>query len=126
MKKSGDAVTECVPNIGPLQRRQRIDIGAVLLAASVAGAVVLFGVGGSRLWRLALFFPLLGTALCFFQVREKTCVALAAKGVLNLDEGEKQVTDGKALEAMRKQSQRVWLHSVLVAGAATALFFGAP
>ena len=57
----------CLPNIGPRERRKRLKLGAVALAAAVILAVIL-----PRTWRVVLFFPLWLAALGFFQARDKT------------------------------------------------------
>lgn len=61
---------ECVANIGPRERRRRLNHGLVWLAAAVALGIVL---AGSVLWLRALvFLPLLGAAIGIFQYLEKT------------------------------------------------------
>jgi hypothetical protein len=65
------AITQ-IPNIGPRGQRQRLTLGLLALGVAAAGAIVLFGFGAPRLWRLLLFVPLWSAALGYFQAREKT------------------------------------------------------
>jgi hypothetical protein len=61
-----------IPNIGPRGVRLRRRAGMIALALAIGMAAVLFGLGASRPWRVALFAPLWVAALGFFQAREKT------------------------------------------------------
>src|SRR4029453_13104755 len=89
----------CIPNIGPRERRRRLVGGFVflLITACVAGCLIWFE--APRPWRLLVFLPAWASAIGFFQVTEKTCVALAARGLRNLDSGDEAITD--ALELAR-------------------------
>lgn len=64
--------TDCVPNIGPRGRRQRMTFGVVAIAAGLAGAVALVVLGVARPWRLALFLPFVAGAFGVFQARAST------------------------------------------------------
>ena len=62
----------CLENIGPRERRKRIGFGVILLVASLGLAAVVVLTGVNRWWRLALFLPLAGSAIGFFQAFERT------------------------------------------------------
>ena len=67
-----ETATACVINLGPRQRRMRLAFGLALLGVSVLLGAVFVVAGVPRLWRLTLFLPLWGSALGYFQAREKT------------------------------------------------------
>jgi hypothetical protein len=111
----------CIPNIGPRERRRRLVGGLVFLAvaACVAGCLIWFD--APQPWRLLVFLPAWVSAIGFFQVSEKTCVALAARGVKNMDTGDEAITDPRELERVRAQSRRVHIRAVVSAAVATIL-----
>jgi hypothetical protein len=80
----------------------------------------------SRGWRLLLFLPLVITTLSFFQVRANTCVALAARGMRNMDAGDEPIADALELRAVRAQARRVNLQASIVAAAVTAALVALP
>ncbi|MEY4548702.1 MAG: hypothetical protein RL685_4897 [Pseudomonadota bacterium] len=112
----------CPPNIGPAERRKRLIVGAVALCVCVGAAVLLSLDGAPRYWRLLLFLPFWTAALGIFQARAQVCVALASRGVRNL-EGQQEPQPAAELAAVRKESQRVHVRSLLTALALTALCF---
>jgi hypothetical protein len=73
-------VESVASNIGPRERRKRRVMGFVALAAGAGLALALVATDAPRLLRLLIFFPVWIAALGFFQAREKTCIALAARG----------------------------------------------
>ncbi len=62
----------CIANIGPKQRRMRLNFGLVAAAAGVAFVAVTAFTGLPAWTRLAAFVPFFGAALGFFQYKEKT------------------------------------------------------
>lgn len=64
--------TQCVPNIGPRGRRQRMAFGIVAIAIGVGLAVSFVALGVARPWRLALFLPFVAGAVGVFQARAST------------------------------------------------------
>jgi hypothetical protein len=106
---------EVCANIGPHERRRRLVGGFVflLVTACVAGGLILFD--APRVWRLLVFLPAWGAAIGFFQVSAKTCVALAARGLKNLDTGDEAITDARELSQVRAQSRGVHIRAVLTA-----------
>jgi hypothetical protein len=61
-----------VVNIGPGERRKRLNAGIVGLAVGIVLAVLLIALRAPAPWRLLLFFPFLFGALGVFQSRDKT------------------------------------------------------
>jgi hypothetical protein len=94
-------------------------------AAAVA-AVWLLGSGVPRLWRAAVFVPLLFGALGLLQARAQTCVALAARGQRNMDGGAEAITDAAELREVKAQARRVNVQAVIVAAAATIVLVMLP
>ena len=66
---SGEA---CMPNIGEGERKRRLIVGYVSLALAALGLAALLVMDAPRIWRLALFLPLMAAGAGFFQHREKT------------------------------------------------------
>ena len=118
--------TEVCANIGPRERRRRLVGGFVflLVTACVAGCLILFD--APRVWRLLVFLPAWGTAIGFFQVTAKTCVALAARGLKNMDTGDEAITDARELSQVRAQSRGVHIRSILTGVIAAALLLLLP
>lgn len=112
----------CTPNIGPRERRKRLVVGLAMLAVTAVLGAILIATGTPRVWRLATIAPAWVAGVGLFQVRERTCVALAARGRRNLDGGDERITDPIELHRVRMQSRRVHLQAACFA-AATAAFF---
>jgi len=113
--------TACIPNIGPGERKRRLVGGVFFLAIAVCVGVCLIWFNAPRPWRLLIFLPAWASAIGFFQVSAKTCVALAARGLKNLDAGDEAITDPTELTTVRAQSRRVHIHAVLSAAMIAAL-----
>jgi hypothetical protein len=113
--------TAICANIGPRERRRRRVGGFVflLVAACVAGCLILFD--APRGWRLLVFLPAWGAAIGFFQVSARTCVALAARGLKNMDKGDEPITDPRELSQVRAQSRGVHIRAALTAVVVTVL-----
>jgi hypothetical protein len=118
--------TECIPNIGPAERRKRLRFGFLLLGIGVVLAAVLLSTGAARAWRLVVLLPLWSAAVGFVQVRDKTCVRLAAQNQRNMDDGPQTITDPAELAQVRRQARRVHIQSFVLAAAATALVLMLP
>jgi hypothetical protein len=112
---------EICPNIGPRERRRRLVGGFLflLVTACVAGCLILFD--APRMWRLLVFLPAWGSAIGLFQVSAKTCVALAARGLKNMDTGDEAITDARELSQVRAQSRGVHVRAALTAVAIAVL-----
>jgi len=112
----------CTPNIGPRERRKRLVAGIVMSAITLGVAVACILAGLPRFWRAITILPAWIAALGFFQVRENTCVALAARGLRNMDGGDERISDPIELLRVRQQSRSVHIQAALLA-LAVAVFF---
>jgi hypothetical protein len=108
-------------NIGPRQRQRRLVGGFFFLAIAICVAVCVILFNAPRPWRLLVFLPTWAAAIGFFQVRAKTCVALAARGLKNMDAGDEEITDPRELDLIRRQSRGVHIRSILTAVVVAAL-----
>jgi hypothetical protein len=114
-------VTSCIPNIGPAERRKRLRIGIGAGLFGAVSAIVLVAGGAGRGWRLLLLLPFLLAAISLFQVRATTCVALAARGLRNMDAGDEPIADPVELRTVKAQARRVNLQAAIVAVGVTAI-----
>jgi len=117
---------EEVCNIGPRERRKRRALGYVSLAVAVAAAFVLVVLGAPRWWRAVVFFPTWMAGLGLLQARERTCIALAARGLRNLDAGEEEVGDPAAAARLREAARRIHRRALVTATAVTAVALAFP
>lgn len=116
-----DAATTEVANIGPRERRKRRLLGIVSLTVAVGVAFVLVSFDAPRWSRFVLFFPLWMAGLGLLQARDKTCIALAARGVCNMDAGEETITDDALAARLRDKAAAVHRRALLVAAAITVV-----
>jgi hypothetical protein len=108
-------------NIGRRGQRQRLIVGVVSLAVAVAILALLYQAGAARWWRLAAFPLLLLAAIGVFQARARTCVAHAAKGTCELDDGSRVAADPDTARRMRRRARGVMLYSFVAAVVVTGL-----
>ena len=121
-----EQTTACVANIGPRGRRQRLRSGMIWLAIG-AGATGGLALAGLPRWlRLGLFGPFALGAIGIFQAYEQTCVALAARGVRDMDSGQEQIDDPAATQQINQQAHKVFAESLLGAALLTALALALP
>lgn len=119
-------MTASAINIGPGETRKRRVLG---IAALAAGALLAFAlvVAGAPWWsRVFVFFPVWLAALGLLQARERTCVALAARGVCNMDEGEQPIEDDRAARELRDKARRINRRALLVAAIVTLVALAFP
>jgi hypothetical protein len=100
-------------NIGPRERQRRLIGGSVFLLVALCVGVCLILFDAPRPWRLLVFLPAWAAAIGFFQVSAKTCVALAARGLKNMDAGDEAITDPSELKQIRAQSRGVHIRAAL-------------
>ena len=91
-----------------------------------ADALIVMVFNAPRPWRLLVFLPAWATAIGFFQVSAKTCVALAARGLKNMDGGDEEITNPLELEAIRAQSRGVHIRAVVLAAVVAGLLAALP
>jgi hypothetical protein len=118
-------MTEAV-NIGPLERRKRRLLGIVALTVGVGVAFILVVYGAPRWSRLVVFFPVWMAGLGLLQAREKTCIALAARGVCNMDAGEVGLMDEKLIEELRAKARQINRRSTITAALITLVVIAFP
>ncbi len=111
----------CLANIGPNQRRRRLLVGIAAAALVVVMALLFITLGTARPWRLLVLLPAWFMALDLFQVRSQTCVVLAARGVRNMDDGNRPVENPADDARLRAQARSVHLQSALAAAGITAV-----
>jgi hypothetical protein len=110
----------CIPNIGPRERRRRLIGGAGMLALGAIAAALLLGFDAQRAWRIVVLLPVWGGALGLLQFGERTCVALAAHGMQNMDGGDEAIDDPLVLAQVRRQARKVHIRAALLAVVVTA------
>lgn len=108
-------------NIGVREQRKRRLLGVVALTVGVGVAFLLVVLDAPRWSRAVVFFPIWLAGLGLLQAREKTCIALAARGVCNLDAGEQPLEDENLVEQLREKSRRINRRAVTTAAVITIL-----
>jgi hypothetical protein len=108
-----------VPNIGPRERKRRLGLGLVSLACAIGTTAAFWSSGVPRIWRALLFPLILLAAVAFLQVKGETCVALAARGLRNLDAGNERIVDPDERAAVKAQARRVLTRALIVAAVIT-------
>ncbi len=108
-------------NIGPRERRKRRLMGVVALTVGVGLAFVLVIFEAPRWSRAVVFFPVWMAGLGLLQAREKTCIALAARGVCNMDAGEEEIEDTTLASQLRDKARRIHRRALITAAAITIL-----
>jgi hypothetical protein len=108
-------------NIGPREQRKRRLLGLVALTVGVAAAFLLVVFEAPRWSRAVVFFPVWMAGLGLLQAREKTCIALAARGVCNMDAGEEGVEDETLAAQLRDKARRIHRRALVTAAAITIL-----
>ena len=116
----------CIPNISTAERRKRLTMGIVTFAVTLVILAVLMLTGVSRWWRLPLFLLFAGSATGYFQWRDKTCLALAAKQARKLGDTEEKIEDAGELAQVRLQARRVQIKSLAVGLVLTLIALALP
>jgi hypothetical protein len=113
----------CIPNIGPKERQKRL-IGGVLGFASGAALFIAIQAFNLPLWTNILTLPLfIFAGIGFFQWKDKTCIKLVREGVMNLDDGDKPVTDAEIKAALQRQAKQVQTKALIAGVSATLICF---
>ncbi|MDQ1611249.1 MAG: hypothetical protein QOG00_1180 [Pyrinomonadaceae bacterium] len=115
-----------VSNIGPREQRKRRLLGIVALTVGVAAAFLLVVYDAPRALRAVVFFPVWIAGLGLLQARERTCIALAARGVCNLDAGEERLEDEQLVAHLRGTARRINRRALTTAVAITLLTLAFP
>ncbi len=113
-------------NIGPREQTKRRMLGLVALTIGVGAAFVLVIFSAPRWWRVVIFLPIWIAGLGLMQAREKTCIALAARGVCNMDDGEKQLLDDEQVKELELKARRINRRALITAILITILALAFP
>ena len=108
-------------NIGPREQTKRRLMGIVALVCGVGMAFLMVVLEAPRWSRALVFFPVWLAGLGMFQARERTCIALAARGRCNFDTGEEAVSDAAQAARLREKAKRINRRSVVVAALITTV-----
>lgn len=115
-------------NIGGAEVRQRRN--AAILAAMSTGLLIalMFGTDVDRVFRIALFLPLVGTVATVEQARRRFCLAYGWRGVFSFERlgAVSRVDDELSRAADRSLVRSILLRSVLIASAGTVLLLLLP
>ena len=101
-------------------------MGIAALAATAGLAFALVASGAPWWTRAVVFFPVWLAALGLLQAREQTCVALAARGVCNMDDGERPVEDETTARELRDRARRINRRAMLLAAIVTLVALAFP
>lgn len=113
-------------NIGPREQAKRRVMGIIFLVVGVVLVFLMIAYDAPRLSRAAVFFPLWMAGLGLLQAREKTCIALAARGACNLDAGEVAIEDERRVKRLRLKARRIHRRALTLAVVATAVTVAFP
>ena len=113
-------------NIGPREQRKRRLLGIVSLTVGVGVAFVLVVYGAPRWSRLIVFFPVWMAGLGLLQARDKTCIALAARGTCNMDSGEVSLEDEALIGQLRAIASRINRRALYTAALITLVTLAFP
>ena len=102
-------------NIGLAERQKRVRIANLSFAIAAVVGACLLAFGAPRAWRLLALLPLWIGALGFVQAKMGTCVALAARGVRNMDAGDEPIADAGERQALVRRARIVHGLAVLIA-----------
>lgn len=102
-------------NLGPREQRKRRLMGIVALTVAVGVAFLLIVYGAPRLMRLVIFPPVWIAGLGLLQAREKTCIALAARGACNMDTGETKLDDENLIARLRATARSIHRRALITA-----------
>jgi hypothetical protein len=96
-------------------------MGVVALALGVVVVGAAWSLDLGLPTRLASAFLFFMGFLGIFQARARTCVALAAQGVRNMDAGAEAIQDRAELDASRAEARRVLVRSAIATLVVTAV-----
>lgn len=113
-------------NIGPREVRKRRLMGIISLAAGGGLAFLSVVLETPRWSRLIVFFPIWIAGLGLFQAREKTCIALAARGTCNMDTGEENIDDEQTVSQLRSKARAINRRAIITAAIVTMVALAFP
>lgn len=107
-----------VCNIGPAERRKRMQLGWAGLIVVAVALVAFVALGVPDLWRLLIVIPAAAAANGFLQSAMHFCVGFAMRGLYNLGTtlgAEESVMDAEQRRADQKKGAQIMLYSLLIA-----------
>lgn len=113
-------------NIGPAERRKRVRVGIASFALAIVVASALIALGAARGWRLLALPPIWIGSLGLVQAMTRTCVALAARGVRNMDAGDEHVNDPDERQALMTRAIGVHVWTLILTLVLTAALLAIP
>lgn len=114
-----------VCNINTKEIAYRKKAGYFGLGLTIIVAAALLTLGLNRYIRIIVIVPIFIAAIGFLQAKNKFCVAYAAAGTQNADDGSEKataVTDNSAVNADKKRAQKMNLQALAISVLLTALF----
>ncbi|MEJ7616391.1 MAG: hypothetical protein WKF30_05340 [Pyrinomonadaceae bacterium] len=90
-------------------------MGFVSLAAGVGLAFVLIATEAPRPLRLIIFFPFWIAGLGMLQSRARVCIALAARGLRNMDGGSETIENNGEADGLRVKAKEVNRRALITA-----------
>jgi hypothetical protein len=108
-------------NIGPAERRKRHRSGVVAILLGVVVVVISWRLGLPLAVRAASGLLFFMGFVGVFQARAQTCVALASRGVRDMDRGPEPIEDSGEVAALRAEGRRVLVRSLVAALLVTAV-----
>jgi len=102
-------------NIGPRQRALRVRLAIACFVLGDALSLTLLVTHAAQGWRLTVFVPFLLAAICLLEAVQRTCILLAARGLRDMDDGTKPVTDPALARQSVVQSWRLVAIACVVA-----------
>ena len=115
----------CVPNISSRGRRRRLVRGLIVVLATIGLFVFLASRHASAIAFLAVTPLVAVAALYLFQVKEMTCVVLAAKQLKEDDVDKRTARIAQEfLVAVQRQARKVWIETAVATGIVTAGVLG--
>ncbi|MGE0158173.1 MAG: hypothetical protein AB7T31_02105 [Gemmatimonadales bacterium] len=100
-------------NIGPAERRKRSRAGIIFVLLGVALVLSTWGGGLPVPLRAASAVFFFVGFVGLFQARARTCVALASRGVRDMDGGPETIADPAELAVVRAQARNVMVKSAV-------------
>ena len=104
-----------VCNMGPGQIQKRRNTGVVAAVLALAFLAIALILHWPVFFRLPAFLFFWIAGLGFFQAQQKTCVAFAAKNIINMDEGEKPVRDAEFLKKIHNKAKGIHKSALIFA-----------
>ncbi len=111
----------CVANIGARERRQRLTFGVLASAVALAGLAAEIALGAGRWWRAPLGLLAYGGATGWYQWRDQTCVALAARDARSFGGTVEPIRDPAELARVHLQARGVRRKAAIAALAFTVV-----